>query len=397
MRQGKHFAQLAAALALGGALAAAPGGAQAAESAPLRVCADPDNLPFSSSAPGTPGLYVEFGQQIARVLGRTFEPVWSLSYFGKRTVRATLLAGSCDAYVGLPDDKGFMGSQVVFSKPFLHEGYALVVPPDLHISRLDDLKGKRVAVQFSTPPQIALASRDDLGGVGVTFLNPEDAMQALARHEVDAAFVWGPTAGYFNVTTLHGAYRVIPVAGEGLQWAISIGFAKAKANLRDEVDRSLDESGGTIGALEAKYGFPTAAPITLGSGDGGSAKLVQVADTDIAPQPAGVSAPPSVAAAPTASKDSPAPAPSSDADKVAAGQEAFNGTCAHCHGTDAVQSERRINLRLLQHKYGDKMDETFTYTVTHGRVEKGMPNWTDIISDDDFSKILAFLHTVQTK
>lgn len=43
------------------------------------------------------------------------------------------------------------------------------------------------------------------------------------------------------------------------------------------------------------------------------------------------------------------------------------------------------------------MDETFTYTVTHGRVEKGMPNWTDIISDDDFSKILAFLHTVQTK
>jgi mono/diheme cytochrome c family protein len=61
-----------------------------------------------------------------------------------------------------------------------------------------------------------------------------------------------------------------------------------------------------------------------------------------------------------------------------------------------VQSERRINLRLLEHRYGEKMGEVFHYTVTHGRLDKGMPNWTGVFTEDDFTKILAFLRTVQT-
>jgi mono/diheme cytochrome c family protein len=80
---------------------------------------------------------------------------------------------------------------------------------------------------------------------------------------------------------------------------------------------------------------------------------------------------------------------------VADGRELFNGTCAHCHGPDAVQSERRINLRLLRHRYGDRMDEVFHETVTHGRPSKGMPNWSSVFTEDDFRNILAFLKTVQ--
>jgi polar amino acid transport system substrate-binding protein len=62
-----------------------------------------------------------------------------------------------------------------------------------------------------------------------------------------------------------------------------------------------------------------------------------------------------------------------------------------------VTVERRINLRLMKRRYGDKMDETFMTTVTHGRPEKGMPNWSDVFSNDQFTKILTFLHSVQTK
>jgi hypothetical protein len=62
-----------------------------------------------------------------------------------------------------------------------------------------------------------------------------------------------------------------------------------------------------------------------------------------------------------------------------------------------VTIERRINLRLMQRRYGDKMDETYITTVTHGRPEKGMPDWTGVFSNDQFTKILAFLHSVQTK
>jgi mono/diheme cytochrome c family protein len=41
------------------------------------------------------------------------------------------------------------------------------------------------------------------------------------------------------------------------------------------------------------------------------------------------------------------------------------------------------------------MDEVFHTTVTHGRPDKGMPNWTGVFSEEDFSKILIFLHSVQ--
>lgn len=378
---------------------AAPVAAWADEAAPqdaakpFRLCADPNNLPFSSSAPDKPGFYVELGQDIARSLGRPFEAVWSLSYWGKRTVRTTLLAGQCDAYIGLPAGEGFMGPQLIFSKPFLQVGYALVVPPDLQVTRLDDLKGKRVAVQFATPPQSLVATRDDIGGV--TFLNPEDAMQALAKHEVAAAFVWGPTAGYMNATAFHDAYRVIPVAGEGMRWPVAIGFAKAKAALRDEVDQLLDKNADAIHALEAKYGFPTAAPIDLASNDAGMAGVMPAAEQAADSQTAAPLGIPASTGSLAPSGDAPLAA-SADSAQIAAGRETFNGTCAHCHGPDAIQSERRINLRLLRHKHGDQMDEVFHQTVTHGRPEKGMPNWTGVFTEEEFSNILAYLHSVQS-
>jgi len=243
-------------------------------------------------------------------------------------------------------------------------------------------------VQFSTPPQSLVATRDDIGGV--TFLNPEDAMQALARHEVAAAFIWGPTAGYMNATVFHDAYRVIPVAGDGMQWPVAIGFAKAKADLRDTVDGLLEKDAGAIHALEAKYGFPDSAPIELARNDrAGVPGVIRIAaDAPAEAQTAANAIPPAAAAGPAT------PGGSGAAD-AAAGRETFNGTCAHCHGPDAIESERRINLRLLQHRYGDKMDEVFHQTVTHGRPAKGMPNWTGVFSDEEFSNILAYLHTVQ--
>jgi mono/diheme cytochrome c family protein len=96
--------------------------------------------------------------------------------------------------------------------------------------------------------------------------------------------------------------------------------------------------------------------------------------------------------------DKPAPVADTIAggDMVKEGHEIFNGTCSHCHGPDAVQSVRKIDLRLLHHRYGDDMEETYHTTVTHGRPSKGMPNWSGVFSEDDFKKIFAFLKTVQT-
>src|ERR1700742_4402070 len=134
-------------------LAAPASMAGADEAEPLRFCADPTNLPFSSDDPSRPGIYLEIGQALAKALGRPVAYDWYKSYFGKRTVRVTLLARQCDAMIGLTPSEDFMGPAVIFSKPIASEGYALVTAKGRDISGIDDLKPFRVAVQYQTTPQ----------------------------------------------------------------------------------------------------------------------------------------------------------------------------------------------------------------------------------------------------
>lgn len=367
-----RFRPVLAAL-LPGLLLVARIGVAAADEAPFRLCADPDNLPFSSTSQTTPGIYIDIGRMIAARLGRPFEPVWAPTYYARRAVRRTLLAKRCDGFIGLPDDPDFMGPRLIFSKPILNMGYALVVPRASSAKSLADLVGKRVVVQFGSGPQNILAARNDMQPV--TVLSPEEGMTDLAKGEADAAFIWGPSAGWIDKTQLHEAYRIVPVAGPGLQWTAVIGFAHDNQELRDKVDGVLTSLSAPIHELMAKYGFPETDPVRL-------AALEKVSQTT-APTQSAANAP------------APTPKPADNAAEVAAGHELFNENCSHCHGPDAVQGERRIDLRLLHHRYGDKMNEVFHYTVTHGRITKGMPNWSGILTDDQFHKILAFLHSVQ--
>ena len=237
-------------------------GARAEEAPPLRLCADPDNLPFSSDRPNNPGLYNEIGAAIAQELRRPATEVWYRTYFGKRAIRSTLLAKQCDLSIGLPADPDLMGPALIFSKPFMQAGYALVTKKPLDAApAISGLNGRAVAVQFGTTPQNLLASYEGIRMV--TRMSPEESVRALAKDEADAAFVWGPSAGYMNKTEYDGALSIVPVDGTGLQWPVAIAFAKRNAALRDEVDAVLDRIGGKIEELKAKYGFPTQPPVKL--------------------------------------------------------------------------------------------------------------------------------------
>jgi polar amino acid transport system substrate-binding protein len=354
--------------------------------APLRLCVDPDNLPFSSANATTPGFYIELGEQIARALGRPFQPVWVPTFYTKRQIRMKLLAGQCDGFVGVPDDASFMGPRLIFTQPIVQLGYALIAPAAMAVSNVESLHGKRVAVQFSTPPQTLLARETDVQMV--TVLSPEEAIRDLADGKADAAFIWGASAGWLNLSVLHGADRVVPIGGEHTQWGASIAFRQDQTDLRDSVDHALAGLGSTISALAVKYGFPAPAVVSPASSDDSGGKSPrQDAATQNGADAGSAAAPPSAAAGATAA--------ALHADDIAAGRKLFNTTCAHCHGPDAVQGEQRRNLRMLRERYGDDFPQMFMNTVTHGRVSKGMPNWSGIISDDEFRKILAFLTSVQ--
>jgi ABC-type amino acid transport substrate-binding protein len=350
----------------------------------LRVCADPDNLPFSRAEGSDRGLYVELAELVAGRLGLRTEYAWFVSHYGRRAIRNTLLADRCDAYFGLPDDAEFMGRSVIRTRPFLDVGYAVIGPRPLTLSSLDDIKGRRVAVQFGTTPQLLLATRP--GFRAVTFKLAEEAMEALTRAEADVAFLWGPAAGYFNKNRLGGAYAIVPIAGEGLQWQAAVGVRKGQDSLKADLDRILDQLKPEINTLADKYGFPLGRPVNLDGPRGmlrpsergaGALQLAQLQEGTTRPTPsAGVS--------------------SSTADGlIRLGRSLFNQHCSHCHAPNAMSPEPTRDLRRLALRYGSRMREMAYATITVGRVDKGMPAWRDLLGDEAIQNVLGFLESVQ--
>jgi polar amino acid transport system substrate-binding protein len=380
LRYGSRLEKVARALLLSTIMAMPSPRAGAEEMRPLRLCADPTNLPFSSDDPARPGLYLEIGQLVARKLERPVTYSWYKSYFGKRTVRETLLSKQCDAMVGLPQVDDFMGPAVIFSKPIAREGYALVSAKGRSIEGIGDLKGLRVAVQYQTTPQNLLALREEIEKV--TVLSPDEGMKMLDQGKVDVAFIWAPVAGWLNATVYAEKYQIRTTAGEGLVWPTAIGFAKASTGLRDDVNLILPSLQDDIDKLFVKYGVPNGAPVKFGElghpttlADAAPREPITVGQSTGDGKPAEVKA--------VASGD------------VSAGRELFNGTCAHCHGPDAVQAEKRINLRLLKKRYGGDMEATYWKTVHDGRPSKGMPAWKEVFGDDELRNVLVYLQTVQ--
>ena len=391
----------------------------------LRLCADPDNLPFSSNDPVKPGIYNEIGEAIGKALGRPVTHVWYRTYFGKRAVRVTMLAKQCDMTIGLPDSDDFMGPKVIFSKPLFNLGYAIVAPKGAPIASVEELKGKRVAVQFESEPQNIVGPRDDI--TAVTVLSPDEGMKALADGRADAAFLWAPTAGYLNKTAYDGRFAIVAVDGPRLTYPAAIGYAKASASLR-ELDRrraarsveAVSRPAGEVRDRSRRAGDDRRRGQACSgregrrgrSGTGGGVRC-RVGSPQTAPAqatPAPAPAPAETATAEVGARDPGKPAgdgtgefdvaplaPPATPEMIAAGKEVFNGICAHCHGPDAVQGVKKIDLRRLTLRYGDGAHNMFWKTVHEGRPAKGMPTWKGVFTDEQFTQIFAFLSSIQSK
>src|SRR5271166_1846001 len=401
------------AFAMAASASVPPAPAEEPPSDALRFCADPANLPFSSDDPANPGLYLEIGDAIGKALSRPVTHVWYRTYFGKRAVRVTMLADQCDATIGLPQSDDFMGPKVIFSKPLFNLGYAIVAPKGQTIVSIEDLKGKRVAVQFETEPQNIVGPRDDI--TAVTLLSPDEGMKALADGRADAAFLWAPTAGYLNKTAYDGRFAITPIDGPHLSYPAAIGYAKGSKDLRDAIDATLPEVSKSFPALFAKYGLGPDAPATAAADKPAVVEKAAVVVAQEAPPssqaaPAPSAPPPTqTAAAETGEKDPGKPAgdgtgefdiapkaPAATPELIAEGQEVFNGTCAHCHGPNAEQGVKKIDLRRLTLRYGDGAHNMFWKTVHEGRPTKGMPTWKGVFTDEQFTEIFAFLSSIQS-
>src|SRR3954471_9520914 len=103
------------------ALAAICAGASATAGegdAALRVCADPDNLPYSNAA--EQGFENRIARVVADALGRELRYEWQP--LGRGFVRKTLGAGSCDVFIGVP--AGF--ERVLTTRPYYRSSYVFL-------------------------------------------------------------------------------------------------------------------------------------------------------------------------------------------------------------------------------------------------------------------------------
>lgn len=357
----------------------APAAAIAAPTPPaLRVCADPDNLPFSSDQPEKKGVYLEIADLVARDLGIPLEVFWWRTYFGKRAMRLTLLAGRCDLHLGLPARKGFMGRKIAVTKPLFELGYALVVPKGMAVSTLSDLKGKTVAVLFNTPAQNVITSVEGIGTFTVKV--PDEAMAALARGDADAAFIWGLPAGYYNKTVLKSAYRLIPTTGPRLTWRVAIGVRGEDQALRALLDQQIAKHRAAIDRIAVKYGLPGGPSLRLDwLPEGARSEERDKAEAARRERQAAVLA--------------------ANAGEARKGRMLFNGGfgCAHCHGPNAVSALAERDLRSFNQRYGERADEVFRKSVIEGRAPKGMPAWKGSIDDEQLARIKLYIDSVQRR
>ena len=250
--------------------ATAPGAA-AEEARQLRVCSDPNNLPFSNEA--KEGFENKLADLVAAELGEPVIYNWHAQRRG--FIRETLKAGVCDVVIGVPQ----LLEMVSTTRPYYRSGYVFVslTGRNLDISSIKDprLKSLKIGVQligndgFNTPPSHALAAQgivDNLVGYTVygdyREQNPAARIVTAVEHgDVDIAAVWGPLAGYFakqspvplTVTPITETAAFTPLIFE---YDISMGVRKGDAARKAALDEIIVRKRPQIKALLADYGVP---------------------------------------------------------------------------------------------------------------------------------------------
>lgn len=251
--------------------AASPAPAQSARV--LRVCADPNNLPFSNQR------LEGFENRIASLVGERMDARIEYVWWAQRRgfIRNTLRAGLCDVVMGLPSRI----EQAATTIPYYRSSYMFVTRRGAHQPEsFDDpfLGTATVGVHIigddfsNSPPAHALTNRgliDNVRGYSVygnyRSPNPPAALiDAVARGDVDVAVAWGPLAGYFAKTSSVPLQltRVHPDREPPFPFVFDMSMAVARANtaLRDELNGVIDANQHEIDAILREFAVPVVEP-----------------------------------------------------------------------------------------------------------------------------------------
>ena len=237
----------------------------------LRVCADPNNLPFSNER--REGFENRLADLIAADLGARVEYTWWAQRRG--FIRNTLNADLCDVVMGVPGSFEL----ALVTRPYYRSTYVFVTRRDrgLTLRSFDDslLRTVRIGVQMigddyaNAPPAHALANRGIVDNVRGYLVYgdyreenpPARIIEAVASGEIDVAIAWGPLAGYFAARQAV-PLDIAPVSPQidlpflPFVYDIALGVKRGNDSLRAELDEVLVRRRDDIGKLLEDYGVP---------------------------------------------------------------------------------------------------------------------------------------------
>jgi quinoprotein dehydrogenase-associated probable ABC transporter substrate-binding protein len=250
---------------------------QPAERKALRVCQDPNNLPFSN----TSGEGIE--NRIAEVFGKALGlPVTYYSFpqrlaFIRNTLRYKLPGEDyrCDVVLGVP--AGY--DMVAATKPYYRSTYALVYPknsktleqvktgPDLFAVPADAQKKMRIGVYDKSPGATWLARHgweDQAKLYPMMSPDPEQypgeiIERDLAKGQIDAAIVWGPIAGFYAKRVKSPELVVVPLKSEPgvrFDYAMAMGVRFGEPQWKATIEKLIADNQGALTNILRDYNVP---------------------------------------------------------------------------------------------------------------------------------------------
>lgn len=243
----------------------------------LRVCQDPNNLPFSHRSQA--GFENKIAALFAEELGWKLETTWFPQRIGfiRNTLRARREPSDdfkCDLVTGVP--AGF--DMAATTHPYYHSSYAMVYVKGKGldgVQALDDIlalpsaqRGKlRFGVFTASPLTDWLLANELMDQIDWYQIQSGDAAQYpgeiierdLASGKIDMAFVWGPIAGYFARTTRSAPIVAVPLRsrpGMKLDFDIAMAVRHADKAFRQRIDRLIATNQDKINAILEQYGVP---------------------------------------------------------------------------------------------------------------------------------------------
>ncbi len=243
----------------------------------LRVCSDPNNLPYSNRS--EEGFENKIAELIAADLQLKLEYTWFPQRMG--FIRNTLMFWddelerfSCDLVMGVP--AGFDISDTTM--PYYRSTYAIVVKAS---GPLAYIKTAQALAELPTAQKKALRVGAFTRSPAVDWLNKFDLFENTTFYQImtgdadyypgkiieeelvpgnlDVVVVWGPIAGYFASRHPEAGLRVIPMSNDSgfeFDFAMAMGLRRRENAWKNRIEKSIADNRDAIKNILHQFQVP---------------------------------------------------------------------------------------------------------------------------------------------